>query len=187
MFLALLFLHLVAVAILFAAMGVELAAYVALHRAQTVAQARAAFWNAPFIGPSMGLGVLLLIAAGVAMIYVGGFRWQPWIIVAFVITIVLAINGPITNGKRGEALYRLAQNAPDGPIPPELAAARADRVLNYSVFMTACELIAALYIMTNKPDLAGSLLTIAIAALVAVVPMALVTRRTAAPKSNVSA
>ena len=39
MFLILLFFHLLAVAMLFAAMGIELAVYVALHRAQTVAQA----------------------------------------------------------------------------------------------------------------------------------------------------
>lgn len=184
MFLILLFVHLLAVAILFAAIGIELAEYVALRRAQTKAQVLAALSSTPLIGPLMGLGVSLLVARGVAMVYVGGFGWQPWTIVVFVTTIVLAINGPITNGKRGEALYRLAQNAPEGPITPELKAARGDRVLNYSVFMTACELIAALYIMSNKPGLAGSLVTVAIAALVAVIPAALVTRRDAAPRPS---
>lgn len=176
MFLVLLFFHLLGVAIVFAAMGIELAAHVALLRAQTIAQARAALCNTSPIGPLMGLGVALLVIMGVAMIFAGGFGWQPWVIVAFVTTIALAINGPITNGKRGEALNRLAQNAPDGPITPKFAAARLDRVLNYSVFATACELIALLYIMSNKPGLAGSLLTIAIAAVVAVVPAALLTR-----------
>lgn len=186
MFLILLFFHLLAVAMLFAAVGIELAMYVALHRAHTVAQARAALSNGPLVGPIMGFGVLLLVVMGVAMVYVGGFGWQAWVIVVLIATIVLAINGPLTNGKRGEALYRLAQNAPDGPITPELETARGDRVLNYSVFMTACELIAALYIMSNKPGLAGSLLTIAIAAAVALAPMALVTRKKGAARSNVS-
>lgn len=77
-FLILLFFHLLAVAILFAAMGIELAEYVALHRAQTIAQARAALSNSSLIGPLMGSGVLLLVAMGVAMVYVGGFAWQPW-------------------------------------------------------------------------------------------------------------
>lgn len=165
---------------LFAALGIELALYVALHRAQTVAQARAALSNGPFIGPVMGLGVLFLVTMGVAMVYVGGSGWQPWTIVAFVVMIVLAVNGPLTNGKRGEAIYRLAQVATDGPITGELEAARSDRVLNYSVFVTACELIAALYIMSIKPGLAGSLWAVAIAAALAVVPMALVTRKKAA-------
>lgn len=187
MFLILLFLHLLAVAMLFAATGIELAVYVALHRAQTVAQALAALSNGPFIGPIFGLAVLLLVAVGVAMVYVGGFGWQPWTIVGFIVTIVLAVNGPLINGKRGEALYRLAQNEADGPITPELEAARSDRVLNYSVFMTAFELIAALYVMSNKPGLAGSLLAVAIAAAAALVPMALVTRKRAASRSNVSA
>ncbi|MGB8151658.1 MAG: hypothetical protein WCE97_10750 [Candidatus Cybelea sp.] len=52
--------------------------------------------------------------------------------------------------------------------------------------MTASELIAALYIMSSKPGLAGSLLAVAIAAVVALAPMALVTRKKAAPRSNVS-
>lgn len=186
MFLILLFFHLLAVAMLFAATGIELAVYVALHRAQTVAQARAALSNGPLIGPIMGLGVLLLVAMGLAMVYAGSFGWQPWTVVVFIATIVLAVNGPLTSGKRGEALYRLAQDATDGPITPELEAARSDRVLNYSVFMTACELIAALYIMSNKPGLAGSLWAVAIAAAVALVPMALVTRKKAAPRSNIS-
>lgn len=86
-----------------------------------------------------------------------------------------------------KTLYCLAQNAIDGPITPELEAARSDRVLNYPVFMTACELIAALYIMSNQPRLTGSLLTIAIAAAVALVQMALVTRKKAVPRSNVPA
>lgn len=60
-------------------------------------------------------------------------------------------------------------------------------MLNYSVFMTVCELIEALYIMSIKPVLAGSLLTVAIAALVAVIPTALVTRRDAAPGPSASA
>lgn len=187
MFTVLLFFHLLAVAMLFAAMGIELAGYIALHRAQTVAQARAALSSGPLIGPIMGFGVVLLVAMGVAMTYAGGFGWQAWVTVAFIATIVLAINGPLTNGKRGEALYRLAQNATDGPITPELEAARSDRVLSYSVFMTACELIAALYIMSNKPGLAGSLLAVAIAAMVALVPMALVTRKKAPLRSNISA
>jgi hypothetical protein len=187
MFLILLFFHLLAVAMLFAAVGIELAVYFALHRAQTIAQARAALSNGPLIGPIMGFGVLLLVAMGVAMVYVGGFGWQPWTTVVLIMTIVLAVNGPITNGKRGEALYRLAQNATDGPITPELETARSDRVLNYSVFMTACEFIAALYIMSSKPGLAGSLLAVAIAAMIALVPTALVTRKKAAPRSHVSA
>ena len=60
----------------FVAVGIELAMYVALHRAHTVAQARAALSNGPLVGPIMGFGVLLLVVMGVAMVYVGGFGRQ---------------------------------------------------------------------------------------------------------------
>lgn len=179
MFAALLFLHLLAVGMLFAGIGVEIAAYYQLHRATTVSQARAAMLNMPLVGPLMGGGALLLIAAGLAMVYVGGFGWQPWVVVAVVVMLVLAVNGPVTNGKRGEAISVLVDKAPDGPITTEIGAARADRVLNYSVFLTACELIAALYIMTNKPGLIACIAVVLIAAAIAALPMLRVLRSTA--------
>ena len=178
MFTALLFLHLLAVAMLFAAIGLELAAYYQLHRATTVSQARAAMLNMPLVGPLMGGGVGLLIVAGLSMVYVGGFGWQPWVAVAVIVTVLLAINGPVTNGKRGEAIYALIDKAPDGPITPEIIAARADRVLNYSVFVTACELVAALYIMTNKPGLIACIAAVLIAAVLAALPTVRVPRTT---------
>ncbi len=178
MFLTLLYVHLIAVAMIFAGIGIEVAAFIALHRAQRAEHVRAALSNTPFIGPLMGIGVLLLVVAGVGMVYMGGFGWQPWALVALIVTILLAMNGPMTNGKRTEALARLAQSTADGPIDGALEIARRDRVLNYSVFLTAFELVAVLYLMSNKPGPAGSVLAVVIAAIVALVPMALVTRPT---------
>ena len=174
----LLFFHLLAVVMLFSGMALEVAAFVRLHRATTLAQARAAMLNIPVIGPLMGIGALLLIGAGIAMVYVGDFGWAPpWVNLTFVLTIILAVNGPLTNGKRSEAILALASQAGDGPINPEIHRARCDRFLNYSIFLSACELVAALYIMTTKPIFAACITAVVLAALVAIVPTAAVLRR----------
>jgi hypothetical protein len=174
----LLFFHILAVVMLFSGIAIELAAFARLHRAATLAEVRAATLNFPAVGPLMGIGSLLLISMGIAMVYVGGFGWEPaWIDVAFVVTIVLAVNGPITNGRRSDAIHALAAKAGDGPITAEIQAARADRFLNYSIFLSACELVAALFIMTAKPELGVCISAVVIAAIAAIIPTVLVLRR----------
>ena len=123
MFPLLLFLHLVAVALLFSGMGIELAMLLALHRATTVGEVRAAVTNGPLIGPLMGGGAMLLIIMGVAMVYVGGFGWQAWVAVAAAVTIVLTVMGPLVNGRGGQAVHAMAFETPEGPITPQLHAA----------------------------------------------------------------
>ena len=174
----LLFFHLLAVVTLFSAMAVELIGFARLHRASTLADVRIATLNFPLVGPMMGLGTLVLIAAGIALIYVGGFGWAPpWVNITFLLTIILAINGPITNGKRCGVIHALATQAGDGPITQEIQAARADRILNYSIYLSAWELVAALFIMTTKPGLAICVTAVLFAAVLAGVATFLVLRR----------
>ena len=180
MFFTLLFFHLVAVAMLFSGMALELAMLAALHRAGTVAQVRAAVTNEPFIGPLMGPGALLLIIMGVSMVYTGGFGWQPWVIVAAVVTVVLTIVGPTINGRHGHAIAAAAAQAPDGPITLALQAARMDMVWNYCVVMMACQLVAILYIMTNKPSAAFAIASVVLGALAPLVLVARLRRKATA-------
>lgn len=178
----LLFFHVLAAAGLFVGLSLEIAALVRVHRAETLADARAALLNMPVVGPIMGLSVLVLFAMGISMIYVGGFGWTAgWINVVFALTIVLAILGPAVSGRRGDALHALAASAGDGPITPEVDAGRRDRVFNYMVFLSLFEVIAALYIMITKPELAPAITVAVAAAVVAGVPTALLLRRRSTP------
>jgi uncharacterized membrane protein len=184
----LLFVHLLAVVTIFSGLALELASFFRLHRATTLAEVRAATLNVPLVGPLMGIGVLLLLGAGIALVYVGGFGWAPsWVNVTFVVTLILAINGPVTNGKRSEAIRALALQAGDGPVTPEIQRARCDRFLNYSVFLSACALFAALYVMTTKPGFAGCVAALVIAAIVAIIPTVLVLRSHATVSSTATA
>jgi uncharacterized membrane protein len=178
----LLFFHILGVVMLFSGISMELAAFARLHRASTLAEVRAATLNFPIVGPIMGIGALLVIAMGIAMVYAGGFGWgSAWVNVAFVLTVILAVNGPITNGRRSDAIHALAAKAGEGPLTAEIQAARSDRFLNYSVFLSVCELVAALYVMVFKPDLGPCVWAVILAAAAAAIPTALVLRRRPQP------
>jgi hypothetical protein len=174
----LLFCHLLGVVMLFSGEALALAGHVRLDRATTVAEVRSALRDLPVVAPLMGIGAGLVILAGIALVYQGGFGWTTaWIDVSFVIAIILAVNGPLTNGKRSEAILALAKQSQDGPITLEIEAARADRFLGYSMFFSGMELVALLYIMTAKPDWVGCIVAVALAAAVAIVPTMRQSRR----------
>lgn len=173
----LVFFHILAVTGLFAGMAMEVSMLLRLHRAGTLTDVRAALLNVPAMGPIMGGSTVLLVAMGVAMIYAGGFGWKPgWINAVFGLTVVLAILGPTVIGRKAEALHALAQQAGEGPVTAQIDAARRDRAFNYIVFMSCFELVAALYIMVAKPEMAAAGGLIAAAALLAFLPAAVAMR-----------
>jgi uncharacterized membrane protein len=167
----LLFLHVVAVALLFTGLGIEIAAQRGARRATTAAQVHAAMVNGRLMGPLMGGSSLLLIVAGIGMVQLGGYGWQPWTVTGLVIAVLLSAMGPTINGRRNDAVRALAGDGGAGPITPALDAARHDRVLQYSVTFMITELLAMIYVMTNKPPLAICLFAVVLAALVACVPL----------------
>lgn len=181
MLLTLLFFHLLAVVALFTGIGLELAALLRVWRATTLAEVRAACLNIPLVGPIMGIFSLLLIATGIAMVYVGGFGWSaPWIDVVFVIAIILSVAGPAITGRRADALHAMAARAGEGALTPEIDLARRDIALRYFPWLSLFELVAALYVMTLKPGLTVSVVSIVIAAVIAAMPVML-RRREAVP------
>ena len=165
-----LFLHLLAVAGLFTGIGIEVAVFVAAHRATSVEELRAALLPAPMIGPIMGPSAGLLILMGLAMVYLAGFGWQPWTVVGLVVAIALSVNGSLTNGRRGERLHAMAGAAPNGPIGAELRAALCDRFLTYSVAALVTLMVCMLYVMSSKPPLASCLVALAVALILPLVP-----------------
>lgn len=173
----LLFFHVLAAIGLFTGISIDVVAVIRVQRATTLTQVRAAVLNLPLVAPIMILSVLLLLAMGISMIYAGGFGWTPgWINAALAVTIILTVLGPTVTGRKGEHLYVLAESAGDGPITAEVDAARQDRALNYTVFLSLFELIALLYVMVTKPEMPQAATIIAAAAVLAAVPAAVVLR-----------
>lgn len=75
----------------------------------------------------------------------------------------MALLGRVALGPRLAALHAGALKAAGGPIPADLAGRRADRAL-WTVHWTSTALfVGVVFLMTNKPGLAGPLVTVAVA------------------------
>jgi len=111
----LLFLHIVAVALLFTGLGIEIAALLGAKRATTAAQVHAAIGNGRLMGPLMGGSAVLLIVAGIGMVQLGGYGWQPWTLTGLVIhdqrPAQRRDRGPRSAGRRRTDLARARRRA----------------------------------------------------------------------------
>ncbi len=74
-----------------------------------------------------------------------------------------------------------ADGAPDGPVPDELRAIVAAPRLHQGEAVIFGFDLAAVFIMTNKPSLAGAFIAVAAGVAVAAVRIALAARRHAKP------
>ena len=156
-----LFLHIVSALTLFAALGLELTVIRGLLRASTAQTALA--WLSTFrtlrvVYPAAFGGLLL---SGVAMIGLGD-PVQPWTGTALASMVGLAVIGGLVTGRRmptiGRAVGIAARTDPTAP-PPVL---NGIGVLWSSVVVRLGLALAIVFLMTVKPDLAGSVATVAI-------------------------
>lgn len=172
----LLFFHLLGAVGLISGIVLEITILVRAHTATTIAQVRAATLNVPLIVPVIVPSVALLVAMGIAMLYVGRFGWtQGWIDVVLLVVFVFSALAPRLIGTKLEALHAMSAVG-DGEITPEMNAARKNGACNYTMFMGFFETIAALYVMTAKPVLSEVIAILVAAAVVAVIPSAVLLR-----------
>jgi uncharacterized membrane protein len=152
-----LFLHVTADILIFVGLGVQLFCLAGLRRAQTVEQVRALV---PLIRLSDPLGItggLLVILSGLYMALTVWDLRQGWIatalgsLILFLPPLIGAIIEP-----RTRAIVKHAAGAVPGPLPPELRARLHDPLLATALQTAAAVVLGIVFLMTNKPALAGS-------------------------------
>lgn len=146
-----LFLHLLGVAALFIAIGVDVFSGVLVRRARTVDQLRSFGRMPELVGPVHGIGSLLLIGAGSYMASDRFSFTDGWVLSALVATVAFSILGPAVVAKRGKAIVDGFADAPEGPVTSEMVAAVHDPVLWMLLHGMAATALGILYLMTNKP------------------------------------
>ncbi len=166
-----LFAHLVGVLGFFITIGLQWTSTLRLRRAQTLAQVRE--WTSLVegvgkLGPASGL---LLLAAGMYMTATAWNMNTPWIEVGFFALLALMALGMGVPFRRLKAIRRaVAKTAvPDEALPPEVQRQIADPLLWTSVQVMGSLALGVVFLMTIKPDLAGSLLVLAVVAVLGVV------------------
>jgi len=161
----------------FAAMGVWLFGLTALRRAARVEQVRTLTDLMGRLGPLFGLSVLLILASGLFMAFTTWGFQTGWIDVALVSLVLIAPAGGLLIEPRRRFISRLAQDAPDGPVPQALAQQTRDPVLLTTVWTVTALLLGIVFLMTNKPSLIAALLVMAVALALGLASGALVMRR----------
>ena len=158
-----LFLHVSGAIGYFVSIGTWLFGLVSLRRAQRVEQVRALVHLVGLSGPLFGISVLLILAAGLYMAFTAWSLQTGWIAVALVSLVLMAPLGTALIEPRRRAIERLAREVPDGPLPQSLEQRIYDPVLSTALQTIAALLFGIVFLMTNKPALAGSLIVIVVA------------------------
>ena len=185
-----LFVHLLGVVLLVAAVSTTLVATLRAQRAATVAEVASLTAVTKKIDLVIGPATLLILASALYMVARGGddggIRWTSgWVDVALVIFLLMSALGPTVEAGHAKRLLRLAAESPDGPVPPGLDAARRAPAGVYVSCFGAGQILAFLYLMTNKPGLLGSIAVCVVAGVLsAVVAAARLRALAATPRAS---
>jgi uncharacterized membrane protein len=171
-----LFFHICGAIGYFFGIGTNVFALSATRRAQSVVQVRALVRLTYLSGPLTGLSVLLILVAGFYMALSAWSLRTSWIAVALISLILMAPLGAALIEPRRRAIDRLAREAQDGPLPEALARQARDPVLVTALQTTVALLFGIVFLMTTKPDLAGSLIAMAVALVIGLASGLLVSR-----------
>jgi hypothetical protein len=161
----LLVVHLIGVVVLVGALAVEVIALVGLRLAPTVQSLRSAVYAVPALKVLMPLATILIMVPGTWMAFLGGARWNwnsPWVVTAFVLTVVLAIDGATNLDKRFSVIRVAAAAAPNGPVPADLDALATARGLHFVAWAGLGTTIPFLALMVGHPGWGGSLFVVGV-------------------------
>lgn len=172
-----LFIHLLGVAMLVGAVTTTIVATLRAQTVATVQELRFVTSVTRKIDVVTGPAMLLILGAGLYMVARGGddgtISWTSgWVDVALVIFLVMAVLGPTVEAGHAKRLQAAAAQLPDGPVPADLDRLRSDATAVYVSFFGASQILAFLYLMTNKPGLVGSVVACVVAAALSAVASA---------------
>lgn len=158
-----LFVHVVAAILLVGGSSWAHVAGSLLQRSQTVSGARShVHFLSTFVRAAGPLSLLVLLA-GAYMATDAGLWGEGWLLTALGLFIVVgALSVAVVDPTVTRFEETLAE-APDGPLTPALVAALSDRRLTITLALFGGADLALVFLMTNKPSLAGSLTTVAVA------------------------
>ena len=169
-----LFVHLLGVVMLVGAVTTTIIASLRAQTAATVGEVRSLTAVTRKIDLVIGPATLLILAPGLYMVGKhgddGSIRWSSgWVDVAIVIFLVMSVLGPTIENGHAKKVLSAAEGYADGPVPADLDSLRREPLATYVALFGASQIVAFLYLMTNKPSLVGSIAACAVGAAVSVV------------------
>lgn len=163
LFSGLLIAHLLGVFVLIGSLSIEIIGLVGVRLASTVQGLRAAVFAVPALKYAMPIATVLVMVPGVWMAFLGQSEWSwssPWVLTAFVLIVVLAVDGAAHLDRKFNAIWVVATTATDGPVPPALASLATAPSLHYPAWAGLGTILPFLYLMVGHPGWGGSLLAV---------------------------
>jgi hypothetical protein len=166
-----LFVHLLGVVILVAAVTTTLVSTLRAQTARSVEQIRTLTAVTAKIDILIGPAMLLILAPGLYMVARGGddgtIHWTSgWVDTAIAVFLLMSVLGPTVESRHAKHLSRLAAELPDGPVPTVLDDLRRRPLATHVTLFGASQIVAFLYLMTTKPTLLGGIAACVLAAAV---------------------
>ena len=152
-----LYLHIVGALLLFVAMGIEFVTVSRLRSTVTAEQARD--WLS-VLGSIRVIGPVALVAILVPGLYMAATSagWEGWNILALVAMVGMAALAG-SSAARTPAISR-SIGPLRGPLPPDARAGLSDRIVWSSILTRIGIGLGVVLLMTAKPDLVGSIVTL---------------------------
>jgi hypothetical protein len=157
-----LFAHILGVLGLFVGLSFIWAGVLRLRRARTVAQVREGIGLTGIVRGLVPTASVLILVAGIYMTVTAWDSDPPWILLSLVGLIVMGVLGGIVSARRLNAIEKAVVEDAAEPIPPALQRRIADPILLASVQTAGIIGLGVVFLMTIKPDLLGSLITLAV-------------------------
>jgi hypothetical protein len=155
----LVFFHVLGAVGIFAALGIEAAAFGRFRGAQTPVDVRT-WMGLMAVNSRLGpITLLTTLVTGLAMM-----KWwgpKPWVIGALAFVVLLGILGGAITGRRMRSLGVALGAETDARLSPAFRALQTADVLTMSLRMRMTILVGMLALMTFKPGVVGSLLIMA--------------------------
>jgi hypothetical protein len=174
MYNAALFLHLLGVVLLVGSVTTTLLTTLRVQTAGSVAELRTLTAVTKRIEAFIAPGMVLIIVSGLYMVsqhgYHGSIPWSAgWVDTALFIAVLLSVIGRTVEARDAKRLHAAIDNAADKWPQADLRKLQLAASPIYSVFFGTSQVVALLYLMTNRPGLAVSIAACAIAAAVSAI------------------
>ncbi|HEV7185254.1 MAG TPA: DUF2269 family protein [Leifsonia sp.] len=169
MYNAVLFTHLLGVALLVASVTTTLLAMLRIQTAQTVRQLRSLIVGTKRVEVVIIPAMVLIIGSGLYMVSQnsdhGSIPWSAgWVVTSLVVTLVLAVIGATVEASDDKRLRAAIGNASGERPQADLREIQLAARPTYVVFFGTSQVVAVLFLMTNKPSLAVAITACIIAA-----------------------
>jgi hypothetical protein len=157
-----LFLHIFGVVLMFAAVGITISTMLAMLLSKETKTLR--IWSAWAVKMDglLPVSVIFVLLPGLYLVF-STWGWKiAWVNTSLITLLAMTFAGPIINLRRLKAILNLA-NSESQPTPSsELLAKVRDRVLWNTVSIMCMLLVGIIYLMTVKPGMSGSFVTLGI-------------------------